>query len=103
MRIQEDRTILVVDDDELARATLQDVLEHEGFQALGAEDGFMATRIIRHESIDLVFLDYNMPGKNGIEVLHEIKVINDVLPVIMLTANSDLDIFQWALAGCSPT
>ena len=59
----------------------------------------MATRIIRHESIDLVFLDYNMPGKNGIEVLHEIKVINDVLPVIMLTANSDLDIFQWALEG----
>jgi len=97
MSAQIDRTILVVDDDEPTRVTLQDLLEHDGYNAMGAPDGFLAARIVRQESIDLVFLDVDMPGRSGIDVLREIRIINELLPVIMLTGTSDTDIFQWAL------
>ena len=97
MSAQVDRTILIVDDDEPTRVTLQDLLEHDGFHAMGAPDGFIATRVVRQNTIDLVFLDVDMPGKNGIEVLREIKIINGLLPVVMISGSMDTDIFQWAL------
>ena len=97
MSAQIDRTILVVDDDEFCRFTLQDLLEHDGYNAIAASDGILAAKIVRQRIIDLVFLDVNMPGKNGIEVLREIKVINELLPVVITTANPDVDIFQWAI------
>jgi DNA-binding response OmpR family regulator len=97
MSAEIDRTILIVDDDAPTRATLQDLLEHDGFHAMGVPDGFVAARVIRQKTIDLVFLDVDMPGKSGIEVLREIRIINEMLPVVMLTGTSDTDIFQWAL------
>ena len=97
MRMELDRTILIVDDDEPTRMTLQDLMEHDGFNVMGVPDGFIAARVVREETIDLVFLDVEMPGKGGIEVLREIKIINDMLPVIMISGALDTDIYQWAL------
>ena len=97
MVYQFNRTVLIVDDNESSRLTLQDLLEHDGYMAMGAPDGFIATKIVRQETIDLVFLDVNMPGKDGIEVLREIKIINELLPVVMITAMPSTDVYQWAL------
>lgn len=91
------RNILVVDDDESTRLSLIDVLMHDGFNALSAEDGIIATRIVREKPLDLVFLDFELPGMNGFDVLKEIKAINWRLPVVMLTGASGQDLFEDAL------
>ena len=97
MNRQVERTILIVDDDEPTRVTLQDLMEHDGYHTMGVGDGFIAAKVVRQESIDLVFLDVEMPGKSGIDVLREIKIINDLLPVVMISGAFDTDIYQWAL------
>ncbi len=91
------RNILVVDDDESTRLSLIDVLMHDGFNALSAEDGIIATRIVREKPLDLVFLDFELPGMNGFDVLKEIKAINWRLPVVMLTGASGQDLFEDAM------
>ncbi len=91
------RNILVVDDDESTRLSLIDVLMHDGFNALSAEDGIVATRIVREKPLDLVFLDFELPGMNGFDVLKEIKAINWRLPVVMLTGASGQDLFEDAM------
>ncbi len=91
------RNILVVDDDESTRLSLIDVLMHDGFNALSAEDGIIATRIVREKPLDLVFLDFELPGMNGFDVLKEIKAINWRLPVVMLTGASCQDLFEDAM------
>jgi two-component system response regulator (stage 0 sporulation protein F) len=91
------QNILVVDDDESTRIALIDVLRHDGYNALSAEDGFVATRIVREKSLDLVFLDFELPGMNGLDVLREIKTINMQLPVVMLTGASGAELLEWAM------
>jgi len=91
------QNILVVDDDESTRIALIDVLRHDGYNALSAEDGFVATRIVREKSLDLVFLDFELPGMNGLDVLREIKAINMQLPVVMLTGASGAELLEWAM------
>ncbi|AHG89372.1 response regulator receiver [Gemmatirosa kalamazoonensis] len=66
--------VLVVDDEPLARMRLEDLLRHEtGVELVGtAENGVEAVDAIRRLSPDLVFLDVQMPGKTGIEVVREV-------------------------------
>ena len=89
--------ILIVDDDEATRLTLQDVLLHDGYFALCAGDGSLATHIVRKSNLDLVFLDFDMPDMHGIDVLKAIKEINRNLPVVMLSGTCREDIFEWAM------
>ena len=66
--------VLVVDDEPLARMRIEDVLAHvEGAQVIGsAANGIEAVEQIRSLKPDLVFLDVQMPGKTGVEVVREI-------------------------------
>jgi two-component system, LytTR family, response regulator len=66
--------VLVVDDEPLARMRIEDVLAHvEGAQVVGsAANGIEAVEQIRSLKPDLVFLDVQMPGKTGVEVVREI-------------------------------
>jgi two-component system, LytTR family, response regulator len=66
--------VLVVDDEPLARLRLEDLLRHEaGVEIVGtAEDGLAAVEAIRSLHPDLVFLDVQMPGKSGLDVVREI-------------------------------
>lgn len=66
--------VLVVDDEPLNRIRLEDLLRRESGVAeiLSASDGFEAVTAIRAEQPDLVFLDVQMPGKTGLEVVREI-------------------------------
>lgn len=66
--------VLVVDDEPLARLRLEDLLRHEpGVELVGtAEDGDAAVAAIRALRPDLVFLDVQMPGRTGLDVVREI-------------------------------
>ena len=80
--------VLVVDDDQDIRMLLTRYLALDGFGADQAGDAASALEAIRHRRADLVLLDVMMPGRDGLELLAEIRRDGD-LPVIMVTARSD--------------
>ena len=79
--------ILIVEDDEKLRRTLEDFLTANQFAVLSAEDGEQALTLYyaNNHLIDLVLLDGMLPGLDGFEVLKNIRQYSDV-PIIMLTA-----------------
>lgn len=83
--------LLVVDDEHLIRWSLEQNLKKQGYDVVTAGDGEEALRLVREEQPDLVLLDIQLPGMNGIEVLEKIKDHDDDIIVIMITANSGLE------------
>jgi DNA-binding response OmpR family regulator len=77
--------VLVVDDDEVARATLRGVLERAGHEVSEAQDGRAGLRELYAKPADLVILDVSMPELDGWATLDRIRDMSDV-PVLMLTA-----------------
>jgi DNA-binding response OmpR family regulator len=80
--------VLVVDDEVKIRSLVGAYLRSEGFETDEAADGPEALEIFRRRSPDLVVLDVMLPGKDGIEVLREMRRMSDVY-VILLTARAE--------------
>lgn len=80
--------ILVVDDDAALSEMLQMVLRQEGFETLRCATGDAALQEFRASRPDLVLLDLNLPGRDGVAVCRDIRAESGV-PIIMLTAKSD--------------
>ena len=78
-------TILVVDDEPKIVRLARDYLEHSGYRVVTAGDGKAALDTLRQIRPDLVVLDLNLPGIDGLEVCRRIRSDSDV-PIIMLTA-----------------
>ncbi|MDQ5932978.1 MAG: hypothetical protein QG574_262 [Cyanobacteriota bacterium erpe_2018_sw_21hr_WHONDRS-SW48-000092_B_bin.40] len=78
--------ILLVDDDLDFRQTIQDFLEAEHHEIETVGDGDEASSRLKIYPYDLVVLDWNMPGKDGIAVLTEFRESGGKTPVLMLTA-----------------
>jgi DNA-binding NtrC family response regulator len=78
--------ILVIDDEAEIRESLQVLLSAEGYLVDEAEAGEPGLRRLREKSYDVVLLDVMMPGKNGLEVLKEIRAMDHNLAVVMITA-----------------
>ncbi|HYN88556.1 MAG TPA: response regulator transcription factor [Ardenticatenaceae bacterium] len=78
-------TVLVVDDEAKITKLAQDYLQRGGFRVLTAADGTTALAVARHERPDLVVLDLNLPGMDGLDVCRALRRESDV-PIIMLTA-----------------
>ncbi len=79
--------VLIADDEPLARQRLEDLLDlEEDVELVGlAKDGSMAVQMIREKNPDLVFLDVQMPGYTGMEVVKNVGV-DHMPPVIFVTA-----------------
>jgi CheY-like chemotaxis protein len=97
-------TILIVDDDEFMRASMQETLEQGGYLTETAEDGLIALEMLRANPsrYDLILLDKRMPRLDGIGLLTRLKFDERLkhLPVIMLTgANQQSDIVEGLAAG----
>lgn len=77
--------ILVVDDEEFLRAILTDLLSLLGYDVIQASDGDEAVKIYqeRKDEIGIVILDVIMPGKDGFEVLRELKKLNKDVKVVL--------------------
>ena len=83
--------ILIVDDEEVARLTLAEILRLEGYEIRAAERGETAVRLLQEEAFDVMVLDLKMPGMGGLEVLRRIMDTLPNMAVIVLTAYGTLD------------
>ena len=83
------KRVLVVEDDPAILTGLTDLLEDEGFGVVSATDGASAVLLHGREKPDLVLLDVMIPEKNGYDVCREIRRVDPVTPVIMLTAKGE--------------
>lgn len=83
--------ILIADDDELIRWSIEKELTRENYDIVTVKNGKDAVRRYSEEHIDILVLDYMMPAMNGLEALSEIKKINKNAMVIMLTAANDAE------------
>src|SRR5512136_238881 len=84
--------ILVVDDDEDMRFTLQEVMTREGYQVATADDGIEALDKAQETMFELVILDVKMPRLDGIETLRQLRERNPELTIIMVTAFGTRDL-----------
>jgi two-component system alkaline phosphatase synthesis response regulator PhoP len=80
--------ILIVDDEPKIVKLAKDYLVQSQFRVLTAADGQEAMAVVRREKPDLVVLDLNMPGMDGLDVSRALRRESDV-PIIMLTARSE--------------
>ena len=81
-------SILITDDDDGVRETLQSVVQMRGYRALIAEDGDEAMHIFRREYIDVCILDVNLPGLSGPETWQRFREIERrVLPCVFVTGD----------------
>jgi DNA-binding response OmpR family regulator len=94
--------ILFADDDPGMRALVVINLEAEGFEVTTAEDGFSALEKAERLHPDLIVLDVMMPGRDGLDVLQELRKRPAVaaIPVVLLTAKAtDADVWEGWKAG----
>jgi two-component system alkaline phosphatase synthesis response regulator PhoP len=82
------RKILVVDDEPKVCDLVRAYLEKDGFEVILSGDGKDAVEKARMLKPDLVVLDLNLPGMDGIEVFRTVRAVSDI-PIIMLTARDD--------------
>jgi two-component system KDP operon response regulator KdpE len=88
LRREQDKTILVVDDEPRIIEAVGMNLELEGYQVSGASNGYKALQKLTEELPDLVILDVMMPEMDGFETLRKIREVSTV-PVIMLTVKGE--------------
>jgi DNA-binding response OmpR family regulator len=84
--------ILVVDDDPVVRMTTRDFLSSKGYAVTVAAGGREALSMVETVSPDVVLLDVAMPDMDGMETLRRLVAAWPTLPVIMITANADIEI-----------
>ena len=81
--------LLVIDDDKETCEYIKEFFEHRKYVVLTADSGQKGLMVIRQQKPDLVLLDVNMEGVNGLEVLKRIKKSDPRMAVIMVTVVSD--------------
>ncbi len=87
----ENRSILVVDDEDVMRAGCRHTLAKLGFRILEAADGESALRLAGRQVFDAVILDLKMPGISGMDVLSAIKRTNPDTPVVVITGYATVE------------
>jgi DNA-binding NtrC family response regulator len=85
-------TILVADDDPYIQEALKDRLASIGYRVLVVGDGKSALDLIGRQTPQMMFLDIEMPGMNGMDVLKEVHRREKELPVVMITAYGSIDL-----------
>jgi DNA-binding response OmpR family regulator len=93
--------VLVLEDDELFSATLEDFLDDEGFEVDIANDGEECLDLNYSKNYDLYIFDINVPKINGLDLLSQLRSSKDLTPTIFLTSYKDKDtLHQGFKNGC---
>jgi CheY-like chemotaxis protein len=84
-------TVLVVDDSPTIRKVVVQQLQARGYAAITATDGAMALGILQRETIDVVLMDFVLPGINGMQVCRALKAnpATHHIPVVLMSAKAD--------------
>ena len=92
--------VLLIDDHALFRAGLRELLQRRGIVVIDAVgDSALGLRLASEQAPDVVLLDLRMPGRNGIEVLHDLRQANPEALVAMLTTSADEQDVLQAIQG----
>ncbi|WP_397380111.1 two-component system response regulator RssB [Pseudomonas sp.] len=78
-------TLLIIDDDDVVRASLAAYLEDSGFQVLQASNGLQGLEVFEAQSPDLVICDLRMPQVDGLELIRRINALQVETPVIVVS------------------
>src|SRR5215204_5957927 len=88
MNKEEKANILLVEDEENLHETLKLNLEMEGYSITSAYDGNEAIKMVQEEYFDLIIMDVMLPEMDGITVLENIRLDNNDVPVLILSAKN---------------
>lgn len=90
---KETQNILVVDDEENNIIAVRRPLKKEGFRVLSASSGEECLKILKEEEVDLLLLDWMMPGLSGLEVCRKMKADENLryIPIILVSARADME------------
>lgn len=83
--------ILIIDDEEVIRDTLKDILFHEGYKCDEAVDGEQALNMIKKNRYDVILCDIKMPRVDGLEVLEKSMAQQPDVPVIMISGHGNVE------------
>jgi DNA-binding NtrC family response regulator len=83
--------LLLVDDEEDFRTTLANRLRKRKLEVVDVEDGYKAVETVKSRPIDVAVVDVKMSGIDGLETLRQIKQINPLIEVIMLTGHASVE------------
>jgi len=89
-------SVLVTDDDRGSRDALAALLNDHGFRTVTAGSGEEAIEIVQAEVIHVVFFDMHMPRMTGLEALQQVRLLNALLPAILVTADATRELIRQA-------
>lgn len=84
-------SVLVIDDEDVPRELLRELLEMSGYKVFTATSGDEGVRSFDRERQSLVITDVRMPGADGMEVLRRVREIDPLVPVVVVTGHGDLE------------
>jgi len=84
------KNILLVEDEQTLRMTLSDRLSKEGYMVDFASDGNSGFEKATTMPFDLIVLDILLPGRNGLDLCRDIRVVGSRTPILMLTARTEI-------------
>lgn len=98
--MKREATVLIIEDDKVMARALEEAFKLQGFASLVSHDGAEGLELIRTKVPGAVLLDVLLPGKNGLEVLEEVKRDPKLasIPILLLTNLEDVQTVQKALA-----
>ncbi|OAT81760.1 response regulator [Desulfotomaculum copahuensis] len=91
--------ILVIDDDADIRYTIGEICAFAGWQAVTAANGREGVRIFRREQPDLVIVDYHMPVMDGLATLEQIRRLDPLVPLVVLTVDEQQAVADMLMAA----
>ncbi|OGU36452.1 MAG: hypothetical protein A2315_13180 [Ignavibacteria bacterium RIFOXYB2_FULL_35_12] len=87
-----EKIILLADDEIMLRDLLAELLESSGFNVIRVTSGTEVLRVLTEEmKVDLLIIDYNMPGMNGLDCVEQVRKLNYKIPIILSTGSLSVE------------